>query len=444
MTNLNPDKAYIGSDLYLPRTRINEQHIKNSLILKEGRKKHKLYTETATHIIVPRYHIPLTQREEIDCEFVNLPKSEFGYIDFKSSIILREGQKLAWDKLKDQDDGILNLSPGKGKTVLALHKMARLKVPTLIVVSNSTLLEQWLKFIKRVDFLDFHNIGIIGDGKFDWQKPVVVALIQGLYGKVDKLPKGFKEHFGFMIVDEGHHLGGIEFGKIGPICTGARLLLSATYKRADGREDIYKQYFGEIIYSDKGFDLKPKIKIIELPTKLTSLEHDQKQITMVANDKATNLVRASIIRRYSKNRKCILVSTRVDQLEALHEMFPGSCLITSTSVPKAERIPLIKASKMSFIIDDFGIEGLDCDELDTLFILLALSTNKKTNPDGTVTLLGSDLFQVMGRILRECSTKQEPLVIIFDDLYVEPLHKQVSFMKTWLKTNGYEYEIIGG
>lgn len=443
MNKLDSDKAYVASDLYLPKARINEQHIRNSLILKEGRKKYKLYSETSTHIICPRYHIPVEQYDELDCEFVKLPKPKFPYINFTSNILLRENQKLAWDVLKDRDDGILNLSPGKGKTILALHKIARLKVPTLIIVHNGPLVEQWANFIRNPDFLGFNDIGFIGDGKFDWQHPITIALIQSVYNKADVLPKGFKEYFGFIVVDEGHHLGGIEFGKVGPICQGDRLLLSASYKRADGREDIYKQYFGSIIYTDKGFDLKPTIKIVELDTRIVAEEHSERVVSQVAQDKRATLLRAEVIKKYSKNRKCILVSTRIDQLKALHELFPKSALITSETA-KEDRIPLVKSSKLSFIIDNFGIEGLDCEELDTLFILLPISVNKTTRPDGTMSLLGNDMFQIMGRILRECPTKEEPLVIIFDDIHVEPLHKQINFMKTWLKTNDYKFEVING
>lgn len=437
--NLDPDKAYIGSDLYLPLSRVNVQGIKNSLILKEGRKKHKLYEETSTHIIVPRYHIPADRYDDLDCDFVPLVKPSFKEIQVRSHIVLRENQKLAWDQLKEHDDGILNLSPGKGKTILALHKMARLKVPTLIVVNTGPLMYQWKKFIE--EFIECKDVGFIGDGEFDWEHDVVIALIHSLYNK--KLPRGFSDHFGFMIVDEGHHLGGIEFGKIGPICKGARLLLSATYKRADGREDIYKQYFGPIIYSDRGFDLKPKIKIVELDTRLEAEEiHPETQISLIGTNKRANLQRAEIIRKYSPGRKSIMVSTRVDQLKALHELFPGSVLITRDSVPKEERLPLIRRSKMSFIIDQFGVEGLDDDALDTLFILLPLPVTKSTRPDGTTSLLGNELTQVMGRILREHPNKKEPLVIIFDDLYVEPIHKQVGFMKTWFKANNYPFEVL--
>jgi hypothetical protein len=42
---LDKEKAYFGSDLYLPKECVNVGYLKNSLILKEGRKSHKLYRE---------------------------------------------------------------------------------------------------------------------------------------------------------------------------------------------------------------------------------------------------------------------------------------------------------------------------------------------------------------------------------------------------------------
>lgn len=442
MTNLDKDTAYIGSDLYLPISKVNVQGIKNSLLLKAGKKSYKLYFETDTHIVCPRYHIMPDQYDDIDCSFVKLDKPTFPTVNcFDSNILFREEQKPAWDQLKVNDDGILNLAPGKGKTILALHKVAQLKVPTLIVVNTSMLVDQWKLFIKK--FLNCTDVGEIGDGAFDWEHPITIALIHSLYNK-KSFPKGFTEHFGFMIVDEGHHLGGMEFGKIGPLCKGARLLLSATYKRADGREDIYRQYFGPIICTDKGFDLKPDIVFIELKNKLPeeiSDLHNEKQISALGEDSNSNKDRAEIIKKYCKDRKSILVSTRINQLKALHSVFPDSVCITRES-EKETRMDLVRSSSLSFIIDNFGIEALDCEELDTLFILLPISVNKSVQRDGTVSLLGNDLNQIMGRILRKCSTKKPPLVVIFDDIYVESAHSQIVNIKLWFNNNNYPFTVI--
>jgi len=442
MTNLDKDTAYIGTDLHLPLSKINAQGVRNSLLLKDGKKKYKLYDETPTHIICPRYHIMPDQYDDIDCEFKHLPKPQFPTVTcFDSKIIFREEQKPVWDELKNKDDGVLNLAPGKGKTILALHKVAQLKVPTLIVVNTSLLVDQWRKFIN--EFLNCYDIGEIGDGKFDWKHPITIALIHSLHSKKE-FPKGFTEHFGFMIVDEGHHLGGMEFGKIGPLCKGARLLLSATYKRADGREDIYKQFFGPIICTDRGFDLKPEILFVELPTKLPpKIEalHNEKQVSYLGDDNLSNKLRSEVIKKYSKDRKSILVSTRVNQLQALHDLFPDSVCITQLS-EKTERMNLVRSSNLSFIIDNFGIEGLDCAELDTLFILLPISVNKAMQRDGTTSLLGNDLTQIMGRILRKCSTKKTPLVIIFDDVHIECVHNQIVNIKLWFTINNYSFTVV--
>lgn len=435
---LNKEKAYFGSDLYLPKECVNVNYLKNSLILKEGRKSHKLYREIKDHIVVPRYNLSLKELEDIcDVEFLSRPK--FPSISLQDNIQLRENQIAAWAALLEKQDGILNLSPGKGKTVLALKFAAYKQVPVLITVNTVPLLNQWTNFIRQ--FLNESDIGYIQGGVCDWKHKICISMIQSLYKIADDLPKGFQEHFGLHIIDEGHHLGGIEFGKIAPICLGTRLMLSATYQRVDGREDIFKQFVGDIIYTDKGFDLKPKIIFIELDTEYESDEHPEKIVSVISKSKKANIERAKWIKKFSHGRKSILVSTRVNQLEQLQSYFKDSCLITR-SCKEEDRIPLLNKSKLSFIIDNFGVEALDCPALDTLFILLPIAVEKKRKSDGTVTILGNSLQQIMGRILRTYEGKQEPLVIIFDDTKVGPLHSQISFMKTWLKNNKYSFEVI--
>ncbi len=435
---LDKDRIYIGSDLYLPKESINVQYIKNVLTLKDGRKSHKLYKELKDHIVVPRYHLNREELEYLDCPIEILGQQIFPETIFDCKITLRDNQTQAYQALLERPEGILNLSPGKGKTVLALKLAAELKVPVLVTVNTELLLNQWARFIK--EFLNEDDVGVIQGPIFDWKHKITLSMIQTLYSVADDLPEDFRNYFGLHIVDEGHHLGGIEFGKIGPICKGRRLLLSATYKRVDGREDIIKQFFGDVIYSDKSFDLKPEIVVVELPTTYESDEHPERLTSLIATDKTANLNRAKVIKEYSKDRKSILVSTRVDQLHYLKTLFPKSCVITSTT-PKDERIELIDKSPMSFIIDNFGVEALDCPALDTLFILMPIPVDKKVNSDKTVTLLGNNIQQIMGRILREHKSKKPPLVIIFDDKNVSVLNRQVSFMKTWLDNNKYSFRV---
>jgi superfamily II DNA or RNA helicase len=50
-------------------------------------------------------------------------------------------------------DGILSLHTGGGKTVCALYIASRLKLPTLVIVHNSFLRDQWIERVKM--FLPF-------------------------------------------------------------------------------------------------------------------------------------------------------------------------------------------------------------------------------------------------------------------------------------------------
>jgi len=162
-------------------------------------------------------------------------------------------------------------------------------------------------------------------------------------------------------------------------------------------------------------------------------------MTLLSMDRKANLEKIFWITYFSRDRKSIAVSTRVEQLREFHKAFKRNSCVIISDTPKKERLPLLKESQISFIIDNFGIEALDCPELDTLFMLLPVSADKKINPDGTYKLLGNNLIQIMGRILRSHPKKQDPLVIIFDDVNVPSAHRQVENLVRVLKQNGFRY-----
>lgn len=436
---LNEDKIYVGSELYLPLKHFNTNFMELSLTILDGRKKVKLFGLTKTHLIAPKYYLSNEDIIDSGCEIEKLPPIQFPKVEFKHNIILREGQKEAWINFKKSEGGILNLAPGKGKTVLSLLKIAEEGVPALISVNTTSILSQWCDFINK--FLDIQDIGIIQGNKFDWKKSICVATIQSLLSKIKnkEIPEEFSNWFGNYFIDEGHHIAAPNFCLTASICKGNKYILTATEKRTDNKERYIKYYFGDIIHSDKTYDLIPRIKIININSTVMEELHAEKTISALARNKSSNIERAKYIKEYSKGRKSILVSTRVEQLEELAKYFPNSCTVTS-KLDRDDRLPLVRKSELSFIIDNFGIEALDCPELDTLFILLPISADRNTRPDGTVRDLGNNLTQIMGRILRIHEDKNSPLVIIFDDVNVPVAHKQIQRLVMWLEANGFKID----
>lgn len=438
---MNKEKLYVGSELYLPYSSFNSDFIELSLTIFEGRKKTKLFRREKNHLVVPKYYLSDEELSDVECEVEYLPELKFEQVEFTHSITLRPGQVEAWNHFSVAKCGILNLAPGKGKTVLSLLKIANNKTPALIAVNTSSLLEQWKEFIEK--FLGITKVGQVADGVFDWKHPITIATVQSLVSKVkrEEIPEEFNNWFGQYYIDEMHHIGGAEFCLIAPLCKGQKFGLSATEKRTDGRERIIKYMIGDIIYSNKEYDLKPVIKIIHIDKCETKfVGHSESVISSLSLNKASNLEKAKWIKKLSLGRKCIAVSTRKEQLKEMSALFPNSVAITA-EIPKERRLPLVREKQISFIIDQFGTEALDCPELDTLFMLLPIPADKKEKADGTTELLGNNIQQLMGRILRTCEGKQEPLVVIFDDINVSEAHSQIESLKRWMESNGYSYRI---
>ena len=438
---MDDNTIYVSTNLLLPYKHFNVDFCEISLTLYSGRKKLKFLNRGKTHFSVPRFYLTDEEIKDAGCPVIYLPTPTYEKIDFKHNIKIRYSQEPAWEALSKADSGFLTLAPGKGKTVLSLLKIAQNKTPALISVNTTTLIEQWKERIE--EFLDIspEDIGIIADGKMNWKKPICISTIQSLVAclKNKKIPKEFHSWFGQYYVDEGHHIGGPEFCTTAQLCTGKKYILSANSERTDGAEKFIRYFFGPTIFKDKGYELDPVIKIVPIDGSTVSSDNTEKEMTLLSMDRKANLEKIFWITYFSRDRKSIAVSTRVEQLREFHKAFKRNSCVIISDTPKKERLPLLKESQISFIIDNFGIEALDCPELDTLFMLLPVSADKKINPNGTYKLLGNNLIQIMGRILRSHPKKQDPLVIIFDDVNVPSAHRQVENLVRVLKQNGFRY-----
>jgi superfamily II DNA or RNA helicase len=233
----DPDKAYISNNVLLPKSRVNVQVIKAALrfVLNEevevldpdtqeltGYQSRvlNLWDETDNHIIIPREFLQTDQYSEFPCEFVQVPRPVFEEVDFTDNIILRDEEQIrAFNDLLYNDSGVLNLSCGKGKTILALKAVAVLGVPAIVVVNSTALLEQWKEEIAT--HLGIHDIGVVQGTVGDWRNhKIVVAMIHTLSNKSKSWPSEFRKRFGLVIYDEcfpaGTLVGNIQIQKIKP------------------------------------------------------------------------------------------------------------------------------------------------------------------------------------------------------------------------------------
>ncbi len=187
---------------------------------------------------------------------------------------LREDQEEALWAWRDAGGrGVIILPTGAGKTDVALHAMARMEKPTLVVVPIRDLMYQWHR---RILFGLGYDAGIVGDNLYNL-KPVTVttyhsAAIHG--GEIG-------DRFQLVIFDEVHHLPGRFFREGALTCAAPfRMGLTATLERPDGKHGDLDYLVGKVVFVQKISEAKGKTladyEVVRIPVALSSEEQDFK------------------------------------------------------------------------------------------------------------------------------------------------------------------------
>lgn len=137
--------------------------------------------------------------------------------------------------------GTVILPTGSGKTYVAELAICETARPTMIVTPTLDLVGQWHD---RLQSSFQEPIGILGGGFHDIQRLTVTTydssyLYMGRYG----------DRFGLLIFDEVHHLPAYGYLNSTKMSMAPfRLGLTATYDRADGRENLLLDSLGDVVY----------------------------------------------------------------------------------------------------------------------------------------------------------------------------------------------------
>jgi superfamily II DNA or RNA helicase len=140
-----------------------------------------------------------------------------------------------------QGRGVVVLPTGTGKTFVALLAIAHVGRPTLVITPTIPLMNQWYG-----EMLGAFGgpVGLIGGGYYDFH-PLTVTTYDSAYIHLER----WGNRYGLLVFDECHHLPSpsYQFAAIGSLAP-YRLGLTATPERADGREALYPELIGPIVY----------------------------------------------------------------------------------------------------------------------------------------------------------------------------------------------------
>lgn len=321
--------------------------------------------------------------------------------------------------------GIFRADPGYGKTVVALRAIAGLKVPTIVVVHKEFLMNQWYRRIQK--YLPDAKVGFIQQERAEFVGcDIVIAMLQSLAQR-EYCPELFNS-FGLVISDECHRLGSCTWAPvIRKFRSKWRLGLSATLRRKDGMEDVFRWNIGPVIAQAKVGSKIPSLKRIRTSAKLPSMAkfEGNSRVAMTDKEQGKSVMTPTVLRYLCKDtarnavileqvylaatslnrRKVIVLSERKEShLHILRGVFEDMCRRGGKDITtsfyyggKSERdLALAERAQVIFSTFQMVSEALDIEALDMVVLATPVS----------------DVEQAIGRVRRHCLPSEEKCVLL--------------------------------
>lgn len=406
---------------YIPSVFVKPQYVQ----------KYPVFVETKDHIFVPKHYgiaefgpPPKSERD--------VPKTPADFWKFEGKIRDNQVEVVNSYLTPEPRDGIISLQTGGGKTVCALYIASQIQVPTIVLVHNTFLRDQWIERIKA--FLPKARIGSLQADVVDIDnKDITVAMLQSVALK--EYPKGTFERFGLVIVDECHHIASEAFSRAVPKLTCKHMLgLSATPERKDRLMCVINWFLGPMLYksdtSDK-VDEKVKVEVYEFigDEKYNEIIYNNSgvmfttlMINKVVEYEPRNTMVAGLIEDLAdeEGRQILIMTDRVGHTKTLFDLLPDhkkdmACIL-GRDVPAKTRAEWCASKKILIATYQMTKEGFDVATLNTL----VMATPRP------------DVDQIVGRILRveKKGRKVDPLIVdIVDESFRRQFQERLSLYK---------------
>ena len=369
--------------------------------------QYPIYRESTNRIYLPRYYgidnygkplqNSLSPGDKIDVSFQGT------LFDYQNVIV----DKFI-NHVGNSGGGLLDVEPGKGKTVMGIKIFTMLKRKTLVVVHKSFLLNQWKERIAQ--FSPETKIGYIQGQVIDVEnKDIVIGMLQTLSTK--EFPDEIVKQFGFTIYDECHHLSAEVFSNVMiRIHTNYTLGLSGTMTRKDGLTKVFKYFIGPVIHKEKTdltttvmvksilFDDPLNEEYNEVDTDFKGNPLYSRMITKLCNNEQRSSMICNVIHHELKQnpeQQIMILAHNKSLIKYLHDKIEIFEQSVGYYLGGMKESALKESESKKVIIATYAMasEGLDIKSLTTL----CMATPK------------TDVCQSVGRILR--SKHKQPMVI---------------------------------
>ncbi len=405
----------------------------------------RCYEEDVSHI-----HLPRGAAEEIK-EIVKRAGSKVSLIDqrlipeklaLKFLGSLMPPQMKAVEAILRHDMGVLIAPPGAGKTVMGCYAVAERNVPALILAHRKPILEQWRARLGELLGLPSRLVGQVGGGRNRQTGVIDLGMMQSLK-RFDDL-EAFFSKYGFIVVDECHHLPAFTFEACVKKAPVRYILgLTATPYRRDGLQEIITLQCGSIRYTMEPLENSFSRTLLVRETSFIYCGDGDPPIQeifrcLVGDDARNELIRADVCQALAQGRRCLILSHWKEHCELLADGLRErgkTPLVLSGTLGKKTRSAMLKSlqdtpfDKELLIIatGQYLGEGFDCPQVDTLFLTFPLSFKGK-------------LVQYVGRALRSHEDKSSVRVYDYVDTQVPILRKMYARRQKTYRSLGFTSE----
>ena len=376
--------------------------------------KYPIYKESENFMYVPK-HFGIAEFGMYSSSDRDVQQTNSIHWQFKGE--LRDTQiEVVNTYLKPEPrDGLICLQTGGGKTVCGLYIASQLKLPTLVLVHNTFLRDQWIERIKH--FLPHARIGLFqGETQQVEDRDIIVGMLQTI--SLKELPSKPFKNIGLVIVDECHHIASEAFSQAIPKITSKHMLgLSATPERKDKLMHVINWFLGPLLYqSDTGDKVDPGVfvevyEFEEGDEKFNEIIYNQQGVmftSLMVNKLVEYEPRNKLLVELLKDvyddhqRQTLVLTDRVEHTKTLFDMLPkeiqDQACILSRCVKADVRAEWCATKKILIATYAMCKEGFDVSTLNTLLI----ATPRP------------DVDQIVGRILRVEKSKRTVAPLILD------------------------------
>ncbi len=369
--------------------------------------------------------------------------------EWKTNLTPRDWQEEALPIAIRLKGGIIQATPGAGKTNFAAMLIADLGVRTLFLTQNDEPYSQALAAFKKAGLGDY--VGSVKASRRVF-KPITVAMAQSLHAAVrsrnDDVIRELRK-FRLIITDEAHNIGpGDRYSMIVDEMTGILYSygLTATPFRHDGIDIVMKSVCGDVIYklsygdaieSDYLVPITVVVdkKVVGKDYKLQGLKRYSRtqkgkdydavytDFVIYGNTGRNNRIAKRVKYHQARNRTVAIIITRIEHGKELQRLIPNALLLHGKT-PKDERaliIDQLRHREITCVITTLFNEAADIPSLDVVSLAAAGKSEKS-------------LIQRL-RNTRVSTKKLRTGLYVKKRGYVEIPYDDCDFLKTHSETN---------